>query len=186
MTGTQYIQTLAVSFKHMRLLLIPFLIMTIRCSTKSEQTDKPFQELSQGKKTDFFRGFGDELTGDFLTYSGVPTVKNSTGQNILDTTIFVELVLDSDKRFAVRHRFIEKEVKTDSMTFFMQGGLSNKGIGKWSDLGDKLELKFQLGTVDSFFDKNDNKDNIKIIDNYTLQLDKTADQLWILKTLCKK
>ncbi len=170
----------------MRQLQIPFLIMTIGCSTRTEQTDKPFPELTQDEKIEVFRGLGDELTGDFITYSGVATVENSTGQKILDSTTFVELVLDSDKRFAVRHRFIEKEVKTDSMTFFMQGGLSNKGTGKWSDLGDKLELKFQLGTVDSFFDKDDNKDNIDIIDNYTLHLDKTADQLWIWKTLCKK
>lgn len=71
------------------------------------------------------------------------------------------------------------------MTFFVQGGLSNKGVGKWSDLGDKLELKFQLGTVDSFFDKNENEGNIDIIDNYTLHLDKKATQVWIWKTLCK-
>lgn len=170
----------------MRQLLITFLVMTIGCSTKSEQTDKTFPELTQDEKTEVIGELGDQLTGDFLTYSGVAKVENSKEQKTLDSTIFVELVLDYDKRFAVRHKFIEKEVKTDSMTFFMQGGLSNKGTGKWSDLGDKLELKFQLGTVDSFFDKDDNKDKIEIIDNYTLHLDKKADQLWIWKTLCRK
>lgn len=170
----------------MRQLLISLVIVAAGCSTKSEQSGKPFPEQTEDEKAEAFKGLNDELTGDFLTYSGVATVDNSTGQKALDSAVFVELVFDSDKRFAVRHRFVEKQVKTDSMTFFVQGGLSNKGIGKWSDLGDKLELKFQLGTVDSFFDKKENEGNIDIIDNYTLHLDKRAGQVWIFKTLCKK
>lgn len=150
------------------------------------QSDKTFPELTEYKKNDTFIRIGDDLTGNFLTFSGVATVEDSKGQKTLDSTIFVELVFDSDKKFAVRHRFIEKEIKTDSMTFFIQGGLSNKGTGKWSDLGDKLELKFQSGTVDSFFDKDYNKDIIEIIDNYTLRLDKEADRLWIWETVCMK
>jgi len=170
----------------MRQSLIIFLIITGACSTKREQADKPFSTPSKYETSDVFITLADELTGDFLTYSGVTAVENSTGQMISDSSTFVELVLDSDNRFAIRLRFIEKEIRTDSMTFFMHGGISNKGTGKWSDLGDKLELKFELGTVDSFFDNGDNKKDFYIVDDYTFHLNKTADQLWIWKTLCKK
>lgn len=166
--------------------VIPFLILIIGCSTNGAQTDKSFSELTDDEKTESLRELGDELTGDYLTYSGVATIEDYKGQKTLDSAVFVELVFDSDKRFVIRHRFVGKEVKTDSMTFYVQGGLSNKGTGEWSDLGDLLELRFQLGTVDSFFDKEENRYNIDIIDNYTLRLHKKANQVWIWKTLCKK
>jgi len=104
----------------------------------------------------------------------------------MDSTTFVELVLDKDNRFAIRTRFIENKIEKNTMTFHFQGGSSNKGIGKWTDLGRKLELQFQLGTVDSFFDKESNQDKIDIVDNYSVRFDKTVDELRIWKTSCKK
>src|SRR5690606_39147585 len=120
--------------------------------------DKNFSDLNQEQKAQRIGRLGEELKGDFLLFSGVTNIQNQnkTGFSIPDSTTFTELVMDSDKRFAIRHRFIEYEVKEDSMTFFFMGGLSNKGIGNWLDLGDRFEFKFQVGTVDSYFEDENN------------------------------
>jgi hypothetical protein len=114
------------------------------------------------------------------------TFDDSTKTQTLGPPMFIELVMDNDGRFAIRTKFIESEVKNDTATFSFQGGQSNKGLGKWSELGDKFELRFMLGTVDSFFDQESNKGKIEMIDNNTLRFDKTTDEIWIYKTPCKK
>ena len=161
-------------------------ILTIGCSTKQNGTsDKTFPDLTQDEKTELLRGLGDDFKGDFLTYSGPATVRNSDGKITLDSLTFIELLMDLDKRFTIRTRFVESKIETDSMTIISHGGQSNKGIGKWSDLGNKFELQFQVGTVASFFDDEKNED-IEVIDKYTIHLDKAAEKIWIWKTLCKK
>jgi hypothetical protein len=166
--------------------LIIITILTIGCSTEKNPADKNFADLTQDEKVELIGQLGEELKGDFLTYSGQAKIEDSTGLHALDSSTFIELVMDSDNRFAIRMKFVENEIKTDTMTFHFQGGQSNKGFGSWTDLGDKFELEFQSGTVDSFFDDVKNKGKIKTIDNYTLHLDKSADEIWIWKTACKK
>ena len=171
----------------MKRLVIFITILTIGCSTEKKPTDKNFADLTQDEKIKLLGQLGEEFKGDFLTYSGQAKIEDSTGLQILDSLVIVELVMDSDNRFAIRTKFIENEIKTDTLTFhFLGGQQSNKGMGEWSDLGDKFELKFQLGTVDSFFDQENNKGRIETIDNYTLHLDKTVDEIWIYKTPCRK
>ena len=162
-------------------------ILTISCSTeKNEANDKTFADLSQDEKLKAFGQLSKKLNADFLVFTGHVIKEDTTGKKFVDSTYLIQLVMDKDNKFAIRTKFVEKKVKTDTMTFHFQGGGSNKGIGKWTDLGDKFQLKFQLGTVDSFFDNENNKEKIKIIDNYTVQFDKTIDELWIWQTHCKK
>jgi hypothetical protein len=170
----------------MKRLIIFITILTVGCSTEKKPTDKNFADLTQDEKTELFSGLGDELIGDFIKYSGQVTSEDSTKTQTLGPPIFVELVMDKDSRFAIRTKFIESEVKNDTATFHFMGMQSNKGTGKWSDLGDKFELKFQMGTVDSFFDEKNNKGKIEVVDNYTLRFDKAVDEIWIWKTPCKK
>ncbi len=168
-------------------LLIFISILTFGCRTdKAETVDKKFFGLNEKEKIKLFRQLSQELKGDFLIYSGQAIFEDTKGHEFLDSTTFVQLVMDKDNRFAIRTKFVENQFETDSMTFHFQGGQSNKGIGKWSDLGDKFELKFQLGTVDSFFDDENNKGRLEIIDNYTLTFSKSVDKIWIWKTPCKK
>jgi hypothetical protein len=171
----------------MRRVLILVTLLTTACSTNKITTaDKNFSDLNQDEKTQLFGHFSDELKGDFLVYSGVAQIENKTGFKMPDSTTFTELVMDSDKRFVIRTRFVQHEMKNDSMKLFVMGGQSNKGMGNWKDLGDKFELKFKIGTVDSYFEDENNKDKIITVDRYTMQISKTVDELWIWRTLCKK
>jgi hypothetical protein len=168
-------------------LLIIISILTINCSTEKKETnDKTFADLSQDEKLKAFGQLSKELNGDFLVFTGQAIFEDTTGNKFADSTTLVQLVMDKDYKFAIRTKFVEKKVETDTMTFHFQGGQSNKGIGKWTDLGDKFELKFELGTVDSFLDNENNREKVKTIDNYTFQFDKSVDELWIWQTPCKK
>ena len=171
----------------MKGLLLFITIITFGCSTATKPTDKNFDDLTQEEKIKSLGHLGEELKGDFLLYSGQQVIlENSTGLQALDSMTFIELVMDKDNRFAIRLKFVESEIKADTMTFHIEGGYSNKGTGKWSDLGNKFELKFQDSTVDSFFDDENNKGQLEVIDNYTLRFNKSVDKIWIWKTLCKK
>jgi hypothetical protein len=157
-------------------------VLIIGCSTE-KPADKNFPDLTRAEKMELFKQFGDELKGDFLIYSGQVQFEDTTGMQGPPT--FLELVMDKDNRFAIRAKFIESESKTDSMTFSFQGGSSNKGMGKWADLGEKFKLKFELGTVDSFFEEP-YAETINIIDNYTLEFDKSVEELVIWRTRCRR
>ena len=170
-------------FSDMRRFLFALSIQMVACSTE-KPNDKNFRDLTQAEKLELFNQFGDELKGDFLIYSGQVQFEDTTG--LQGPPTFLELVMDKDNRFAIRLRFIESESKTDSMTFSFQGGTSNKGMGKWTDEGDEFKLKFEMGTVDSFFEEEPYTDKINIIDNYTLEFDKSVEELVIWKTRCKK
>ena len=170
----------------MKRLIIFLTVLTFGCSTEDKQVDKNFADLTQDEQIKLLGQLGDEFKGDFLKYSGRVTFDNSTTTQTLGPPMFVELVMDKDNRFAIRTKFIESEIENDTATFTFQGGQSNKGLGKWSELGGKFELKFILGTVDSFFDQDNNKGKIEVVDNNTLRFDKATDEIWIYKTPCKK
>ncbi len=169
----------------MKRLLIFLTILTFGC-TAEKKADKNFADLTQDEQVKLLGQLGDEFRGDFLKYSGRVTFDDSATTQPPGPPMFVELVMDKDNRFAIRTKFQQGEVENDTATFSFQGGESNKGIGKWSELGDQFELKFTLGTVDSFFDDENNKGKIEVVDNNTLRFDKATDEIWIYKTPCKK
>jgi hypothetical protein len=169
----------------MKRLLFFITVVIIGCSTEKKSTDKNFADLTEDEKIKVIGQLGDELKGDFLTYSGQAIFEDSTGREFLDSTVFVQLVMDKDNRFAIRMKFVENQIETDS-TFHFQPRQSNDGIGKWSDLGDKFELKFQLGNADNFFKNKNNNGRLEVIDSYSIRLDKSVDEIWIWQTPCKK
>jgi hypothetical protein len=56
----------------------------------------------------------------------------------------------------------------------------------WKDKGDKIELHFLLGAVDDFFDLDKNKKILQAVNERTVLLDKSAEEIWIMKSLCKR
>ena len=160
----------------MKRLVIFITILTIGCSTEKKQADKDFSDLTQDEKIKLLGQLGEEFKGDFLTYSGQAKIEDSTGLQILDSLVIVELVMDSDNRFAIRTKFIENEIKTDTLTFhFLGGQQSNKGMGEWSDLGDKFEDAAKFIRDKNVFPK-DTPENVKeyLIANELVQADHDA------------
>jgi len=166
------IWTLAVSFfgkfaMKRILVVLMYLLTSLACSSRSESSEN---DLTGRNKSD------EEALSE---------IDNASGFKQLDSTLLIQLVLDQDHRFAIRHNSPEARFKTDTLEWHFQGLLSNKASGEWKDLGKTLKLEFREGTVD-FFDHSLNENNIEIINDKTALLDKTATKVWIWKTECTK
>lgn len=161
-------------------------ILLIGCtSEKKTETGKTIADLDQTEQLNLVEQLNDEFRGDVLIYSGEMT-NDDTGLPPGAPPNFIQLVMDSNNRFAIRRKFEGGEVKTDSMTIYVQASQSNIGLGRWSDLGEKFELKLQIGGVSSFFGDERNKGRLDIVGNRTLQLDKNVDAIWIGGVLCTR
>jgi hypothetical protein len=166
------------------------LSLTVTCSTRTNvahnNQTKDFKDLNEKEKIGVFGQLSDEFKGDYLLYSGQMLIENESGFESSDSLRLVEMAIDKDNRFAIRFRQVEATIKTDTTEIHFIGEVHNHCIGTWKDKGDKIELHFLLGSVGNFFDIEKNKETLEAVNDTTALLDKSAEELWIMKSLCKR
>jgi hypothetical protein len=86
--------------------------------------------------------------------------------------------------FAITTQMIELEDPNDLQTVRPASEPTNKATGMWSEIGEQLELKFEVGAPDSVFRNENNQGKIEIIDDPTVRMKKNASRIWIDDILC--
>lgn len=171
----------------MNRILIVLSILLVGCASGSKkEPEKTFADLDQNEQMELVGELNDEFKGNVLIFSGEMTHQDDMGLPPGSPPNFIQLVMDNDNRFAIRRKFEGGEVKTDSVTIYVQASQSNIALGRWSDLGDKVELKLQIGSLSSFFGDKRNKGRLDVVGDRTVQFDKTVDTIWIAGVLCRR
>jgi hypothetical protein len=161
-----------------RVLILVIVIWTLGCSNKNAgNKDNEFVDLNESEKSGVFSQLGEEFKGDYRKYSG----QNEDSTKVL-------LVLNKDNRFAIGFKSSFKTENSDSLATFefsTTPEFKNLCIGKWTEEGKSIRLNFLLGQS-TFFDSLKNDGVATIVDDKTVLLDKSANEVWISKALCKR
>ena len=160
-------------------IIVTILLALCGCTKSTTDSQSGIEQESKEIPMGIFE-LGEPLRGDFIKFSGPAA----------DSTMHIELVLDKNGKFAIRHAFspIKQTIKTDTaeLRIFQIGDkFSNKSVGRWTNKGGMLRLDFSLGSAAWFDDKNNNG-IIEVLDDKVVLLDITAKSVWISGIQCKR
>jgi hypothetical protein len=158
----------------MKVTLICLVILLASCRSDEKKTE-PVNQITAEEETAPISSGSENVTGNFIRFIGMPEKGISN---------IVQLLMDNDHRFAITTQMIELEDPNDLATVRPASEPTNKATGTWSEVGEQLELKFDIGAPDSVFRNENNKGKIEIIDNRTVRIKKNALKIWIDDILC--
>lgn len=138
----------------------------LSCGTKQDEwRNKPFDSLDFAER-DMLSN--DSVYGNYIKWVGT----NSD-------SVTYALYLDNSGQFAVKYFF------EDTTGFFTKIPGSIGASGQWTESNGKFQLKFYHSHA-GYFDSLRNDMILRTIDNETIELDKGASAIWIMKTECKR
>jgi hypothetical protein len=149
-----------------KILTIGLLLIIFSCGTKTDPwRNKPFDSLEFIERDILSY---DSVYGDYMKWVGT----NSD-------SVTYALYLDRSNRFAVKCFYHDR-------TRFFTKIPGNIGVsGQWNEFNDKYQLKFYF-PHGGYFDSLKNDMILRVVDNETIELEKTASTIWIMKTECKR
>ena len=168
----------------MRLILL-LVLLSVSCSNQNgitgsgtQDPPKGFGDLTDSEKREVYSQISETFKGDYRKY---------VGQN--QDSSEIKLLLDRDQRFAIGFQpFSENkmEIGDSIITFQFSNSIKpmNVCVGRWSDEGQMIKLRFLLGQT-SFFDSLRNEGVVELIDDKTVLLSKAARKIWISGALCE-
>ena len=149
-----------------KILTIGLLLIIFSCGTKTDTwRNKPFDSLDFAERDILSY---DSVYGDYLKWIGT----NSD-------SVTWALYLDKSNKFAI------KSFYNDKTGLFTKVPGNINVSGQWTELNNKLQLKFYYSYKD-FFDTLKNERILNMVDKETIELDKEASTIWIMNTECKR
>lgn len=147
------------------IIVLGFLILTYSCGQRSRMEIDDMDLVQRSLRRH------DPVYGDYLKWTGTDP----------DSIKTMELVFDGTSKFAIKVYFDDSEftLKNDQPINFS---------GQWREEDDKIEMRFYFAPENwhPYLDTIKNSQILRVIDSSTIEIDKTAETIWINEVKCKR